>query len=166
VAHDFVCQLYRFFATPYHKNTIAKFANKEKLYFYDTGLAASLMKIRSVEHLKVNHEIRGKLFENLIFSEIWKKNFISGEYLSPASFWTVMGSDGYEVGMIIEGMTNIKAIEIKSSDKFDIRWFDNMRRHEKLQNAQKFVVYTGETMDVPGGRAINFKDVGLLLVDD
>ncbi len=154
-----------FFAGPYHKSAIAKFANKDKLYFYDTGLCADLMGAQSAEHIRINSDFKGKFFENLIFSELWKKNFIKGRYLDPAYFWNVKGEGGYEVDMIIEGMTNLKAIEIKASDKFDPRWFANMSKAKQLQEAQKFVVYTGPTMDVEGGRAINFCDLHLLFLD-
>ncbi len=151
-----------FFAGPYHKSAIAKFANKDKLYFYDTGLAASLMGIKTPERIKMNGDLRGKLFENMIFSEMWKKNFIGGSYLDPAYFWNVKGEGGYEVDMIMEGITNLKAIEIKASDKFDPHWFDNMQKHPDLKAADKFVVYTGPTMDVEGGRTLNFCDLDQL----
>ncbi len=154
-----------FFAAPYHKSTIAKFANKSKLYFYDTGLAAALMgNAKSTEHIQGNNDLRGKLFENLIFSQMWKKNYIQGEYLPPAYFWNVTGEEGYEVDMIMEGMTNLKAIEIKSGDTFDPKWFGNMQKHEMLREARKFAIYTGPTMDVEGGRALNFTDLDQLFL--
>ena len=153
-----------FFAPPYYKSTIAKFANKDKLYFYDTGLAAALMGVKSSEKIKINDDIRGKLFENLVFSEIWKKSYTQGQYLDPAYFWNVTGEGGYEIDMIMEGMTHLSAIEIKSSDTFDPRWFANMHKHKDLREADKFVVYTGPTMDVEGGRALNFCDLDQLFL--
>jgi predicted AAA+ superfamily ATPase len=154
-----------FFASPYYKSTMAKFSNKDKLYFYDTGLCTSLMsKAKSPEHIQENPILRGQLFENLVFSEIWKKNFIHGEYLDPAYFWNIKGEGGYEVDMIMEGVKNLKAIEIKSSNKFDPHWFDNMQKHPDLQAAEKFVVYTGPTQDVEGGRALNFCDLDQLFL--
>ncbi len=154
-----------FFAGPYYKSTIARFANKDKLYFYDTGLAAALMKdIDRPEDIEENDDARGKLFENMIFSEMWKKNFIKGRYLDPASFWNITGPGGYEVDMIIKRAGKLKAIEIKSGNKFDPKWFANMQKHKDLREAEKFVVYTGPTMDVEGGRALNFCDLDQLFL--
>ncbi len=114
-----------FFARGYNKSVMNKMKKNHKLYFYDTGLCASLTrKVKSPEYIKVNPELKGKLFENLVFSEIWKKNAIQGEYLDSAYFWNITGKGGYEVDIIMEGMMRLKAIEIKSSDKFDPHWFD------------------------------------------
>ncbi len=154
-----------FFVRPYNKSIPKQMAKKHKIYFYDTGLAAALnARVKSPEHIKLNADLKGRLFENLIFSEIWKKNFIQGEYLPCAYFWNVTGENGYEVDMIMEGISQLKAIEIKSSDTFNPKWFDNMQKHPDLKTADKFVVYTGPTMDVEGGRALNFCDLDQLFL--
>jgi predicted AAA+ superfamily ATPase len=152
-----------FFASPYYKSSLTKFAKKDKLYFCDTGLCSFLMDIGSPLDIKEDAEIKGKLFENLVFSEIWKKNAIQGRYLDPASFWNVTGPAGYEVDMVMHRAGRIKkAIEIKSGVTFNPHWFDNMQKHPDLVAAQKFVIYTGPTMDVDGGRALNFCDLDQL----
>ena len=66
--------------------------------------------------------------------------------------------------MIVKGFLHIKAIEIKSGDTFDPKWFANMKKHKDLREARKFVVYTGPTMDVEGGRALNFTDLDQLFL--
>jgi predicted AAA+ superfamily ATPase len=154
-----------FFARSYNKSVIKQMAKGHKLYFYDTGLAAGLMRnIESKEDIEQDPKARGKLFENLIFSEIWKKSFIRGKNLNPADFWNMTGQDGYEVDMIMERPGKLKAIEIKSSDKFNPKWFDNMQKHPELQAADKLVVYTGPTENVEGGRALNFCDLDQLFL--
>jgi predicted AAA+ superfamily ATPase len=154
-----------FFARGYNKSLMKQMAKGHKLYFYDTGLCASLTrKAKSPEYIKVNPDLKGKLFENLVVSEIWKKNAIQGEYLDPAYFWNITGEGGYEIDMVMEGMAKLKAIEIKSADTFNPKWFDNMQKHPDLVAAQKFVVYTGPTMDVEGGRALNFCDLDELFL--
>ena len=100
----------------------------------------------------------------MIFSEMWKKNFIKGRYLDPVSFWNITGPGGYEVDMIIKRAGKLRAIEIKSGDTFDPRWFANMKKHKDLREADKFVVYTGPTQDVEGGRALNFCDLDQLFL--
>ncbi len=154
-----------FFASPYYKSTMAKFANKDKMYFCDTGLCSALMDIESPLDIEEDPAAKGKLFENLVFSEVWKKSAIQGKYLDPASFWNVQGEGGYEVDMVMQKAGKIKkSIEIKAGDKFDPHWFDNMQKHPDLVAAGKFVIYTGPTMDVEGGRALNFTDLDQLFL--
>ncbi len=154
-----------FFARGYNRSVMKQMSKGHKLYFYDTGLCASLIAgIKSPQDIKKDRDAKGKLFENLIFSEVWKKNFIAGYHLNPADFWNMTGKDAYEIDMIMKSAGLLKAIEIKSSDKFDPHWFDNMQKHPDLVAAQKFVVYTGPTMDVEGGRALNFTDLDQLFL--
>ncbi len=154
-----------FFARGYNKSVMKQMNKGHKLYFYDTGLCASLMEgITSSGDIQKDPDARGNLFENLVFSEIWKKNFIKGRHLNPADFWNITGRGGYEIDMIMKRAGRLKAIEIKSSDTFHSRWFDNMQKHPDLQAADKFVVYTGPTMDVEGGRALNFCDLDQLFL--
>ncbi len=154
-----------FFVRGYNKSLMKQMSKGHKLYFYDTGLCASLTrKAKSPEYIKVNPDLKGKLFENLVFSEIWKKNAIQGEYLDSAYFWNITGRGGYEIDIVMEGMMRLKAIEIKSGDTFNPKWFDNMQKHPDLKAADKFVIYTGPTMDVEGGRALNFTDLNELFL--
>ena len=48
---------------PHHKNFSKRLVKRPKIFFYDTGLACSLLKITSVEQLDI-HYLRGGLFEN------------------------------------------------------------------------------------------------------
>ena len=41
----------------------------------------------------------------------------------------------------------------------------NMQKHPDLMAADKFAIYTGPTMDVEGGRALNFCDLDQLFLD-
>ena len=47
------------------------------LYFYDTGLACSLLNIKSPEQLDL-HFSRGALFENLVINEFIKRAWNKG----------------------------------------------------------------------------------------
>lgn len=49
-----------------------------KLYFYDTGLALSLMGVETAEQLRY-HPFRGNLFETLIVEEFLKRRYNSGK---------------------------------------------------------------------------------------
>lgn len=75
-----------FLLKPYHENFNKRLVKSAKLYFWDTGVASSLLKIRSVEDL-YSHYLRGGLFENMAIVEAHKKilnqveraQFYSGE---------------------------------------------------------------------------------------
>ena len=50
---------------PYHRNFNKRLVKSPKLYFYDTGLACSLLGIRDEDQVSL-HYLKGSLFENLI----------------------------------------------------------------------------------------------------
>ena len=61
---------------PFHSKFSKRFVKTPKLYFYDTGLACSLLGIRTANDLE-SHFLRGGLFENLIVNE-FIKNALQG----------------------------------------------------------------------------------------
>ena len=67
-----------------------------KLYFYDTGLACSLLDIQNEEQI-TTHFLRGGLFENLVINEFVKESYNRG--VEPGlSFWR--DSTGNEVDLL------------------------------------------------------------------
>jgi predicted AAA+ superfamily ATPase len=98
-----------FFLRPYYRNFNKRLVKMPKLYFYDSGLAASLLGIQSVEQL-YTHYLRGELFENFVITEYmkYKANHQAGvEYF----FWKDQG--GHEVDLLVETPQRVSAIEIK-----------------------------------------------------
>ena len=63
---------------PDHRNFSKRLIKTPKLYFYDTGLACSLLEIKSETQLNT-HYLRGSLFENLVINEFIKNSFNKGE---------------------------------------------------------------------------------------
>ncbi len=61
-----------FLLPPFYENYNKTIVKRPKLYFYDTALAASLLGIRTTEHLQL-HPLRGALFECLIVAELVKQ---------------------------------------------------------------------------------------------
>jgi predicted AAA+ superfamily ATPase len=60
--------------SPYHCNFNKRLAKTPKLYFYDTGLACSLLGIQNVEQIDL-HYLRGGLFENMVINEYLKSTY-------------------------------------------------------------------------------------------
>ncbi len=63
---------------PYHRNFNKRLVKSPKLYFYDTGVACSLLGIRAEDQVS-SHYLKGALFENLIINEFIKRNYNRGE---------------------------------------------------------------------------------------
>jgi predicted AAA+ superfamily ATPase len=63
---------------PYHRNFNKRLVKSPKLYFYDTGVAYSLLGIRDEKQVNL-HYLKGALFENLIINEFIKRYFHRGE---------------------------------------------------------------------------------------
>jgi len=100
---------------PYFENFSKRQIKMPKLYFYDTGVACSLLQITSEEQLK-HHYLRGALFENLAILEITKAKLNAGQ--SPnLYFWR--DSTGREVDVVAEWEGQLKALEIKATHTFN-----------------------------------------------
>ncbi len=58
---------------PFHSNLSSRLIKSPKVYFLDTGLACRLQGWTAAEPILTSPQ-QGHLFENLVFSEIWKLN--------------------------------------------------------------------------------------------
>jgi predicted AAA+ superfamily ATPase len=143
-----------YFLNPYHENFNKRLVKQSKLYFYDTGLIASLLDIQRPQDLDV-HFARGSLFENFVISEIYKS--FSHRGISPKLFfWRDHG--GHEVDLIIESGQRIAAVEIKSgmtvtkSHLSQLRYFREL--HPSLKTIDFHLVYAGDTRYIWDGVAV------------
>lgn len=85
-----------------------------KLYFYDTGLACSLLGIKSENELTNSH-FRGSLFESYVIAECLKNKHNAG---SQASFYYWRDNKGVEIDLLVENGRKLLPIEIKSTQTF------------------------------------------------
>ncbi|MEI7580874.1 MAG: ATP-binding protein [bacterium] len=136
---------------PYHKNFNKRLTKSPKLYFYDTGVAASLLGIKTPEELNT-HYARGALFENLIILEVLKNRLNRG-HEPRMYFWregTTEGG-GKEIDLIDEwnGATNL--FEIKSSHTFHPKDAKTLETLAPLfSNSKSAIVYGGPQQGVFG----------------
>ena len=129
---------------PYFRNYNKRIVKSPKLYFYDTGLACSLLNIQSVEQLQT-HFLRGALFENLIINELTKNKLNAGE---KPHFYFWRDSTGHEIDLLSdEGMIH-RALEIKSGQTINASFFDGLDFYAKLPHPTEIVgpylVYGGD----------------------
>ncbi|MDE5610427.1 MAG: ATP-binding protein [Odoribacter sp.] len=151
---SYICYLLK----PDHHNYAKRLVKAPKLYFYDTGLACSLLEIRTPEQVST-HFLRGGLFENLVINEFIKAAYNKGQE-SNLTFWR--DSTGNEVDLLqnIDGKQH--AYEIKSGATFSPDFFKGISKWAKLSGAdpkQCFVIYNGEKdMKTSAGELIRWSD--------
>ena len=129
---------------PYFRNYNKRIVKSPKLYFYDTGLACSLLGIRSTEQLQT-HFLRGALFENLIINELTKNKLNVGE---KPSFYFWRDSTGHEIDLLSdEGLTH-RAVEIKSGQTINTSFFDGLNFYASLphttETVKSYLIYGGD----------------------
>ena len=128
---------------PFHRNFNKRLIKSPKLYFYDTGVACSLLGIRDEDQVSLHH-MRGALFENLIINEFIKGNLHRGER-HQAYFW--QDSQGKEIDCLLVDGEKALPIEIKSGKTINNSYFANLkywRNLAKMPDDYGYVVYGGE----------------------
>jgi len=132
-----------FLLRPYHKNFSKRIIKSPKLYFYDSGLACSLLGIHSEEEL-MKHSLRGNLFESCVISELMK-GYFNRNRQPCLYFWR--DNHGHEVDCIVEKGETLRALEIKSAKTFNTSFFDGLEYWNKIAGVgpeNSFVVYGGD----------------------
>jgi predicted AAA+ superfamily ATPase len=125
---------------PHHANFNKRLTKSAKLYFYDTGVACSLLHINTADQLQ-QHYLRGPLFENLIITDI-AKQFYNRAKNPPIYFWR--DSHGHEVDCLIEQGNQLLPIEIKAGMTFNKSFLDGVNYWLELsKQKQGLIVYGG-----------------------
>ncbi len=150
---SYICYLLR----PDYNNYTKRLVKTPKLYFYDTGLACSLLEIRSASQV-VTHFLRGGLFENLVINEFVKGAYNSGNEPN-LTFWR--DSTGNEVDLLRYDSGRRYAYEIKSGATYSPDFFKGISKWAKLSGAtpeQCFAVYNGDvSMLTSHGKVIKWR---------
>jgi len=132
-----------FLLQPHYRNFSKRLIKSPKLYFYDTGLASSLLGIESAEQVGT-HYLRGGLFECLVVSDMYKHYYNTGKQ-PRIYFWR--DNHGHEVDCIMEKGQRLVPIEIKASRTIQRDYFSGLDYWNKLAqqgNSSSFVVYAGD----------------------
>ena len=137
-----------FLLRPYHTNFGKRLVKTPKLYFYDTGLACQLLKIKP-DTLALDPN-RGGLFESLIISEMVKTYYNRGE-LPRIYFWR--DKTGNEVDCLIDEGKKIIALEVKAGRTTSRRFFEGIEHWQSLvenKSTASFVVFAGSKQQARG----------------
>jgi uncharacterized protein len=126
---------------PYYHNFNKRIMKSPKLYFYDTGVACSLLGIKSTEQIAI-HAAKGALFENLIVSELLKDRFNKGES-DNLFYWR--DKTGNEIDILTENAEKLTAIELKAGETISNDFFKGLNYFSALETntVEKLLVYGG-----------------------
>lgn len=151
---SFIC--YRL--EPNFNNFNKRIVKSPKLYFYDTGLACSLLGLTTSEQVGTFY-MRGALFENLVLNQHIKDALNLGIY-PDITYWR--DSQGHEIDLIETRCGLMTAYEIKSSATFNKDFFKNLTLWAKLSDTpadRLNVIYTGnEALSTIDGNVIPIGD--------
>lgn len=126
---------------PYFENFNKRLVKTPKVYFYDTGLAAYLLGIRSKEELDI-HFAKGALFENLLITDMLKKSLNRGKR---PDFYFWRDASQHEVDLLMQQGTTLIAVEIKSGKTIQPDYFKGLRYLQNINPAiQSWVLFGGE----------------------
>ena len=138
-----------FFLQPYSSKFTRRLIKSPKLYFFDSGLACSLLGLDFLDNVKISI-YRGNLIENLIISDILK---IYTNANRPQHMYFLRDKIGHEVDCVIEKPNQIIPIEIKarmttSMSLFsELNFWQNIAKEESINLANGFVVYSGTEIE-------------------
>lgn len=149
---SYICYLLK----PDYNNFAKRLVKTPKLYFYDTGLACSLLDITSANQVST-HFLRGGLFENLVINEFIKNSYNAGNQPN-LTFWR--DNTGNEIDLLKYSDSKVYAYEIKSGSTFSSDYFKGITKWAKLSGTpteQCNVIYTGEhNMTTSNGNLISW----------
>lgn len=128
---------------PDWNNFSKRLVKTPKLYFYDTGLACSLLDIHQAGQLE-SHFLRGGLFENMVVNDFIKQSWNQGKEVD-LRFWR--DSQGNEVDLLKYDDGKVNAYEIKSGATFSEDYFKGLTKWAALSGSSVdslHVIYGGK----------------------
>lgn len=133
-----------FLLKPHHANFNKRLVKMPKLYFYDTGLAAFLLGINSVEQIQTHYN-KGGLFESFIVSNLIKTMFNAGQE-NRCYFWR--DKNGNEIDCLVENGEHLMPLEIKSGKTVTNDYFKGVDYYRKVAGSKAshpFIIYGGDS---------------------
>lgn len=129
---------------PYYNNFNKRIIKSPKLYFYDTGVACSLLRIQNVDQLHT-HSLKGALLENMVIIDLLKQRLNKGQQ-DNLFYWR--DKTGNELDVLKDEADKITAIEIKAGATITndyqkgLLYFKNLAKDKQVKT---ILCYTGNT---------------------
>jgi len=144
---------------PHHENFGKRLVKSPKIYFYDTGLLASLLGLHTSSQI-ITHYLQGNPFENMVVSE-YLKTFLFQGTIPPLSYW--QDNAQHEVDLLVETGSVLQAIEIKAGATMRSSNFDGLvylQNISKVKAENSCVVYAGDTdYKTSSGSYLSWKNI-------
>jgi uncharacterized protein len=131
---------------PHHQNFNKRLVKMPKLYFFDTGLACSLLGLENAAQVKT-HFLLGALFENMILAELQKYKLNRGLNYN---FYFWRDKLGREVDCIIDSGIQKTILEIKAGKTITGEFFSGLAYYKELagdENINAYLIYGGEKQE-------------------
>jgi len=148
-----------FLLHPFSNNSNKRWIKMPKLYFYDTGLACSLLNLNDEKQIETFY-MKGNLFENMVVAEMYKEQY---NRALTANFYFLRDSKGNEIDCVIERAEKPLFVEIKMSETFSPQQIKNLKlmRNNQLNPNENFVIYSGkDEMTFQEVKYLNFLHIG------
>ncbi|MGB1450702.1 MAG: ATP-binding protein, partial [Marinirhabdus sp.] len=113
---------------PHHKNFNKRVVKMPKLYFYDVGLAVTLLGVQNAEQVNL-HPFKGALFENLVIVEYLKQRWNSAK---PNNLYFWRNSRGNEIDLLLDQGNALSPIEIKAGKTITPDFFKGLKYWQSL----------------------------------
>lgn len=141
---------------PNFNNFNKRVIKSPKLYFYDTGLACSLLGLTDQQQVS-SFYLRGALFENLVINQ-FIKDYLNAGKTPDLTYWR--DSQGNEVDLIKTDAMRMSAFEIKSGVTFNPDFFKGLDKWSSLSKTPADmlnVIYNGDdSLTTSHGNVISF----------
>jgi predicted AAA+ superfamily ATPase len=125
---------------PYYHNYNKTIVKRPKVYFYDTGLVCSFLRISNATQLE-NHPLKGSIFETMVVIELVKK-FTNIGITPPLFYWR--DKTGHEIDVVVDNNGKLTPIEIKSGKTINTDFFKHLKYWNNLsKNDNSLIIYSG-----------------------
>ncbi len=150
---------------PHFNNFNKRLTKTPKLYFYDTGLACSLLDIKTTKSLSMS-SYRGHLFESFVITDLLKQYHNAGIGNPSLYFWRDQNGR-IEVDGIIDRGDSLFPIKIKSSETISSSYFSAITEWNKLSNTPQentTIIYGGDkTQTKERGKVMGWQQASQLI---
>lgn len=150
-----------FLLQPYYQNFNKRVIKSPKLYFYDTGLACSLLTMTAARQVESYYQ-RGSLFENAMVAELMKNRLNAGR--SPhVYFW--QDNHHNEIDLLEENPNGLITYEMKYSQTVSGDHLKNLIHFRKLSETigTDYLIYAGsEGQKRTGATVVGWQGIATL----
>lgn len=153
-----------FLLQPYHVNFNKRVIKAPKIFFFDTGLACSLLNIRSSKELGIS-QFKGHIFECAVIADLFKQCYNAG-IKPPLYFWRDLNGR-VEIDCLVDFGGQLTPVEIKSGQTPSVNYFDSLTKWNEIASAPAengYVIYGGlERQKRSLGNLIGWQEAGKLI---